>query len=248
MVTYLSFQKSLSISSQPQKTPELGRNGSMTHLWISQVNLLYLCYKRINCLRSQMMVALKVGLKQLQISIHSGLKSKSWDCHKSTEKSASICSILSSAVTATKTRLWSRLDTNNKLQVLLSHITPRWDCLVAGKQPQGSHWYCIIMSGIIALVELLSHARLFAIPWTAACQASLSFTIFENLHKLMSIDLVMPSNHLILCRLLLLQPSIFPSIRVFSNQLALCIRWPKYWSFSISPFYEYSGLISFRID
>ena len=110
MVTYLSFQKSLSITSQPQKTPELGRNGSMTHLWISQVNLLCLCYKRINCLRSQMMVALKVGLKQLQISIRSGLKSKSWDCHKSTEKSASICSTLSSAVTATKTRLWSRLD------------------------------------------------------------------------------------------------------------------------------------------
>ena len=191
----------------------------MTHLWISQMNLLCLCYKRINCLRWQMMVVLKVGLKQLQISIHSGLKSKSWDCHKSTEKSASVCSILSPAVTAIKTRVWSRLDMNKKLQVLLSLITPRWDYLVSGKQSQGSHWYCIIVSGIIVLVELLSHVRLFAIP--AACQASLSFTISESLHKLMSIELVMPSNHLILCRVLLLQPSIFPSIRVFSNQLAL---------------------------
>ena len=173
-----------------------------------------------------MMVALKVGLKQLQISIHSGLKSKSWDCHKSTEKSASICSILSSAVTATKTRLWSRLDTNNKLQVLLSHITPRWDCLVARKQPQGSHWYCIIMSGIIVLVELLSHARLFAIPWTAACQAPLSFS--QSLLKFTSIELVMLSNQLILCCPLLLLPSIFPSIRGFSNELTLRIWWPKY--------------------
>ena len=73
--------------------------------------------------------------------------------------------------------------------------------------------------------------RLFTTPWTAACQASLSFTIFQSLLKLMSIDLVMPSNHLILCLPILLLPSIFPSLRVFSNVLALCIRWPKYWSF-----------------
>ena len=86
-------------------------------------------------------------------------------------------------------------------------------------------------------------------PWTAACQASLSFTISQSLLKLMSIELVMPSNHLILCHPFLLLPSIFPSIRVFSNELALCIRWPKYWSlsFSISPSNEYSGLISLRI-
>ena len=90
----------------------------------------------------------------------------------------------------------------------------------------------------------------FATPWTAACQASLSITNFRNLLKLMSIETVMPSNHLILCRPLLHPPSIFPSIRVFSNELVLCIRWPKYWSFSfsISPSNEYSGLISFRID
>ena len=87
-------------------------------------------------------------------------------------------------------------------------------------------------------------------PWTAACQASLSFTISQSLLKLPSIESVMSFNHLVLCRLFLLLPSIFPSIRVFSNKLALCSRWPKYWSFSfsISPSNEYSGLISFRID
>ena len=85
-------------------------------------------------------------------------------------------------------------------------------------------------------------------PWTAAHQASLSFTISRSLFKLMSIELVMPFNHLILCHPLLLLPSIFPSIRVFSNVLALHIRWPKYWRFSISPSNEYSGLISFRIN
>ena len=87
-------------------------------------------------------------------------------------------------------------------------------------------------------------------PWTAACQASLSITISQSLLKLTSIVLVMPSNHLVLCYLLLLLPSIFTSTRVFSNELALCIRWSKDWSFSfsISPSNEYSGLISFRID
>ena len=87
-------------------------------------------------------------------------------------------------------------------------------------------------------------------PWTAACQASLPFTIFQSLLKLMSIESVMPSNHLILCCPLLLLPSIFPSIRVFSNESALPIRWPKYWSFSFSnnPSDEYSGLISSRTD
>ena len=96
----------------------------------------------------------------------------------------------------------------------------------------------------------VSHVRLFATPWTAARQAFLSFTNSRSLLKLMSIALVMPSNHLILCYPLLLSPSILPSIRVFSNELVLPIRWPKYWSFSfsISPSNEYSGLISFRID
>ena len=91
---------------------------------------------------------------------------------------------------------------------------------------------------------------LFSRPWTEACQASLSFTISQSLLKLMSIEPVMPSNHHILCRPLLLLPSIFPSIRVFSNESAHCIRWPKHWSFSftINPSSEYSGLISFRIN
>ena len=99
-------------------------------------------------------------------------------------------------------------------------------------------------------VQLLSHVQLFATPWTAAHQASLSITNSQSLLKLMSIELVMPSNHLILCCPFLLPPSIFPSIRVFSNESVLCIRWPKYWSFSfsISPSNEYSGLISFRMD
>ena len=96
----------------------------------------------------------------------------------------------------------------------------------------------------------LSRVLLFATPWTTACQASLSITKSRSLLKLMSIELVMPSNHLILCRPLLLLPSIFPSIRVFSNESVLHVRWPKYWSFSfsISPSKEYSGLISFRMD
>ena len=99
-------------------------------------------------------------------------------------------------------------------------------------------------------VQSLSHIRLFATPWTAAHQASLYITNSRSLLKLMSIELVMPSNHLILCHPLLLLPSIFPSIRVFSNESVLCIRWPKYWSssFNISPSNEHPGLISFRMD
>ena len=99
-------------------------------------------------------------------------------------------------------------------------------------------------------VQSLSRVRLFATSWTAARQASLSITISRSLLKLMSIESVMPSNHLILCCSLLLLLSIFPSIRVSSNKLVLCIKWPKYWnfSFSISPSKEYSGLISFRMD
>ena len=95
-----------------------------------------------------------------------------------------------------------------------------------------------------------TYMRLFAIPWTGAHWASLSFTLPWSLLKFMSIELAMSSNHLILCHPLLLLPSIIPSIRVFSNELALCIRWPKYWSFScsISPSSEYSGLLSFRTD
>ena len=101
---------------------------------------------------------------------------------------------------------------------------------------------------IYVVVQLLTCVWLFETLWTAARQASLSFTLSRSLLKLMSIELMMPCNHLILCCPLLLLPSVFLSIRVFSNELALCIRWPKYWSSGISPSSEYSGLISFRID
>ena len=100
------------------------------------------------------------------------------------------------------------------------------------------------------VVQSLSHVQLFVTPWTAAQETTLSFTISQSLLKLMSVELVMSSNHLILCLPLLLLPSVFPSIKVFSNESALRIRWPKYWSFSfsISPSNECSVLISFRID
>ena len=102
------------------------------------------------------------------------------------------------------------------------------------------------------VIQSLSHVQLLATPQTAACQSSLAFPISRSLLKLMSIKLMMPSSHFILCCPFLLLCSIFPSIRVFSNELVLCIRWPKYWSFSfsfiISPSNEYSGLISFRMD
>ena len=109
-------------------------------------------------------------------------------------------------------------------------------------------WEALI--SLISSLQSLSHVQLFATPWTAAHQASLSVTNSWSLLKVMSIKSVMPSNHLILCHPLLLPPSIFPSIRVFSNDSLLCIRWPENWSFSfnISPSNEYSGLISFRND
>ena len=117
------------------------------------------------------------------------------------------------------------------------------------------YWGCFpwnIPGNIIlfSLVQSLSCVRLFVPPWTTARQASLSIINSQSLPKLMTTESVMPSNHLILCHPFLLLPSIFPSIRVFSNELALHIRWPKYWSFNfnISPSNEYSGLISFRTD
>ena len=124
------------------------------------------------------------------------------------------------------------------------------------------HWGIILMTGNIhsallcawqsynPVVQFLSHVQLSVIPWTAAHQASLSFTMSQSLLKLMSIELMMPSNHLNLCHPLLLLPLIYPSISVFFNGSVLHIRWPKYWSFSFSnsPSNEYSGLISFRIE
>ena len=124
--------------------------------------------------------------------------------------------------------------------------------IISIKQYVFLFWSVLVVYPVILLsfVQLLSPVRLFVTPWTAARQASLSITNTQSLFKLMSIESVMLSNHLILCHPLLLLPSIFPSIRVFYSDLALCIRWPKYWSFSfsMSPSNEYSGLISFRID
>ena len=120
-----------------------------------------------------------------------------------------------------------------------------------------NQWSCIQFSFVFSKwavqfssVQLFSHVRLFVTPWTAAHQASLSIANSQSILKLVSIESAIPSSHLILCHPVLFLPLIFPSIRVFSNESVLCIRWPKYWSFrfSISPSDEYSGLISFRIN
>ena len=108
-------------------------------------------------------------------------------------------------------------------------------------------WFLLLMASV---VQSLSCVQLIATPWIAAYQASLFFTVTQSVLKPMSIESVMPSNNFILCHPLLLPPSIFPSIRVFFNESAPCNRWPRYWSFSfsVSPFNKYSGLISFRMD
>ena len=113
-----------------------------------------------------------------------------------------------------------------------------------------NHGILLKRKAITRSVQSLSWVRLFAIPWTAAHQACLSIINSQSLLRLMSIESVMSSNHLILCYPLFLPPSIFPSIRVFSNESTLCIRWPKYWSFSFSicPSHELPGLISFKMD
>ena len=131
-------------------------------------------------------------------------------------------------------------------------LTSPWGCgLCSPRRPPHVHIPLPFILGVLfVLVQSLSRVRLFMTPWTAACQASLSITTSQSLLKLMSIESVMPSKYLILCHPLLLLPSIFPSIRVFSDESALRMRWPKYWSFSfsISPYNEHSGLISSRMD
>ena len=132
-------------------------------------------------------------------------------------------------------------------------------CFIPVHSPYSSElkpWISLIFTisefhhSLVVVAQSLSNVRLFATPWTVAHQTYLSLTISWSLHKLMSIELVISSNHLILCWPLLLLPSIFPSLRVFSNESVLPIRWAKYWSssFSISPSNEYSGLISFQVD
>ena len=139
----------------------------------------------------------------------------------------------------------SRGSSHPRDQTLISCVS----CIGSRFCTTSATWEALGMA-IVVVVQSLSCVRLLVSPWTAACQASLSLTISQTLPKFMSIAWVMPSNHLILWCPLLLLPSIFPSMRDFSNELAVHIRWPKYWSFnfSISPSNEYSGLISFKID
>ena len=142
--------------------------------------------------------------------------------------------------------------------ILFSPTPQRELSLSLGPASVSLPFHCQIMlcyglpESFLISVQLLSRVQLFATPWTAACQASLSNTNSQSLLKLMFIELVMPSNPPVLCRPLLPLPSFFPSIRVFSNESVLCTGWSKYWSFSfsfsISPSNEYSGLISFNID
>ena len=146
---------------------------------------------------------------------------------------------------------WRGAVTSNGLASLfcgsLVHLNLNFNIIFSSLLGDLTPWSAFLYS---VVVQLLSHIRLFVTPWTVVHQASLSITNSQTLLKLMSIESVMPSNHLILCHPLLLLPSIFPIIKVFSSESALCIRWPKYWSFSfsISPSNEYSELISFRID
>ena len=136
-------------------------------------------------------------------------------------------------------RIWQREMMSLDVGVTETQLTPQEAMELCGGGPSESSQFSSVQS----------LSRLFVTPWTTACQAFLSITNSWSLLKPMSIQSVMPSNHLILCRFLLLPPSIFPSIKVFSNE-SVRIRWPKYWSFSfnISPFSEHSGLISFRMD
>ena len=133
----------------------------------------------------------------------------------------------------------------------IPYLTPQDLCYAwkSGTSPM-VQWLGLWNSTAVVVAQWLCHVPLFVTPWTAACQASLSFTVSQSLLKFMSIESVVPSNHLILCWPLLLSPSIFTSIRVFPNESDLCIRWPKYWSFSFStnPFNENSGLIAFRTE
>ena len=142
----------------------------------------------------------------------------------------------------TKEEIKKYLERNEHENTLIQNLGNTVKVILRGK--------FIVIQAYLSSVQLLSRVWLFPTPWTVACQASLSITNSRSLLKLMCIKSVMPSNHLILCCPLLLPPSIFPSIRVFSNESAFIIRWPKYWSFSfsISPSNEYSGLISFRMD
>ena len=148
----------------------------------------------------------------------------------------------------------SHEDTKQYLKILLSteaDVDQAWATPLCCSDQGLDPWFWFQVrdpcSFTVSSLQSLSRVQLFVTPWTIARQAPL-FSISQSLFKFISIESVMLSNHLVLCHPLLLPPSIFPSIRVFSNESVLHIRWPKYWSFSISPSNEYSGLISFRID
>ena len=154
---------------------------------------------------------------------------------------ASLCSN-----TQAKSSLEERFKSPEVYMLLMCHWWSRFFLFGCQKRPCSlapSNGFCVV-------VQSPSHVRLFVTPWIAACWASLSFTIFRSLLKLTSIESVMPDNHFVLCCPLLLPPPVLPSIRVFSNESVLPIRWPKYWSFSFStsPSNEYSWLTSLRID
>ena len=149
--------------------------------------------------------------------------------------------------------MWNLKSNANKLigkTEIDSHIQKIGLWLSKGKSHEERSYELGMQEEQISSVQSLCHVQLFATPWTTVCQASLSITNSWSLLKLISIASVMPSNHLILCRPLLLPPAIFPSIKVLSNESVLHIKWPKNWSFSfsISPSNEYSGLISFSMD
>ena len=157
----------------------------------------------------------------------------------------------------TEQKSWWR--TPSSKSVLKSALSSDFPCQVPSSLPSltlhliimTSHVYtCIsyVVISYVVVVQSLGHVWLFVTPWTTADQAFLSLTISQSLSKFMFIESVLPSNHLILCHSLLLLPSIFPSIRIFSSDSSLHIRWPKYWSFSINPSSEYSGLIFLRLD
>ena len=169
-------------------------------------------------------------------------KKKSWDGGKTFLTTSMVHIFLSSPGKATMTIWWHSSKISPYLEMVLQ--VPTSFKALTGVQHIGFLCFC----RFVVVVRSLSCVWLFLTPWTAARQISLSFTIFRSSLKLISHELVTPSYHLFHCCPFLLLPSIFPSIRVFSKESALRIRWPKYWSFSICPSSEYSGLISFRID
>ena len=195
-------------------------------------------------------------LKNLEFSVHSCTYFIFWvkrESHKKPGQTIMYCFILSNLEMTPLTHtfiasFWVSRVGRGFTCIFLER--PSSDSDTTFLQARILNWKTLIVINQFSSVQSLSRVRLFATPWIAACQAFLSITISPSSYKLMSIESVMPSSHLILCRPLFLLPPIPPSIRVFSNESTLCMRWPKYWSFSFSiiPSREIPGLISFRMD